>query len=346
MRLLLITQRIDARDTNLAVHVRWLREIASQVDHVDVIAQSVGDAPALSNVTLRSLGKEQGKGKFGQMLRLLGMLPGVVRRADAVLVLMVPLYVLAAWPFAFLRRKPMFLWYTHKHVSWHLRIAERLLTGIFSASKESFRLPTRKVQFLGHAVDTEFFSPGDEPRAPGHLVTVGRIAPAKRIELMIDAVELLRRGGRDVWLDIIGEPILESDKTYADVLRRDVEQSGLTNFIHFLGPKSPEEVVDLSRRASVCLNASVTGSLDKAGLEAMATGCPFVTTNEAFRDIVPEGFVSEASPERFALRISEMLDRHPGVSVLRDRVLAGHDMKTTLTKLLAIVKRSTVSHQQ
>lgn len=337
MRLLLLTQRIDERDTNLAVHVRWLREIASQFEHVEVIAQAVGEMPSLPNITLHSLGKEQGKNKLAQALRLLSLLSVAVRRADAVLVLMVPLYVIASWPFAAFFRKPIFLWYTHKHVSQPLRLAEKMVKLIFSASQESFRLTTSKVRFLGHAIDTQLFSLSQTPRDSGLLVTVGRIAPVKRLELMIEAVTRVREAGRDVRLEVIGEPILEADQPYAERLKRTAP-----SFVKFSGALQPERVAECYQAAAACLNASATGSLDKVILEAMACGCPVVTTNEAFREIASEGFVESADAQALADKITTLLQTPIKEEILRARIIQGHDMKTTLTKLIREIKSSIV----
>jgi glycosyltransferase involved in cell wall biosynthesis len=307
------------------------------VDRIDVIAQSVGAADLPANVVIHSLGKERGASKFAQAFRLLRLGVILVPRADRVLVLMVPFYVVALWPFAFFWRKPLFLWYTHKHVSRLLRFAERLVTEIYSASRESFRLPTDKVRFLGHAIDTELFHPGEKPRDQDLFITVGRIAAVKRVELLIEAIAILRGKGRHARLEIIGEPILSADRTYYDRIQRMVQERGYTSFVSFVGAKSPEAVAERYRQASVCLNASETGSLDKAILEAMASGCPCVTTNEAFRDILPEGYVHVGTAEAFADRMASILSKPHDQAILRSRVLQRHDMKTTLKSLIDFI---------
>ena len=54
-------------------------------------------------------------------------------------------------------QKKTLLWYTHKAVNWKLKLAEKLVDKIFTASKESFRLPSKKVEITGHGIDLEKF---------------------------------------------------------------------------------------------------------------------------------------------------------------------------------------------
>jgi glycosyltransferase involved in cell wall biosynthesis/4-amino-4-deoxy-L-arabinose transferase-like glycosyltransferase len=336
-RLLVITQRVDEKDTNLAVHVRWLQELATLNASVLVIAQSVGTFNLPSNVTVWSLGKESGATKFRQFLRLQIFLLRAMSLVDAVLVLMVPMYVLCAVPFAFFTRVPISLWYTHKHVSWMLRIAVLFLHRVFSASQESFRLKAKKVRFLGHAIDTEFFTL-DSSVTPekGLVISVGRIAPVKRLEIIIDAVKALRKDGLNVRLQLIGSAVLPVDVEYEKTLRRN---SG--DFVSFTGGKTASEVRDVYHRASVCVNASKTGSLDKVMLEAMASGCPVVTSNEAFSSLVPkESFVASGSVHDLAKAIRSMIEHTPSREALREVVTQKHELRTTLAALMAEIRHA------
>lgn len=341
MRLLVITQRVDSRDTNLAIHVRWLQELSILCETVTVIAQSVGSHELPSNVRVLSLGKEAGASKLRQYFRLQGFLWKETSKCDSILVLMVPLYVLLSAKIAMLRRKPIYLWYTHKHVSLTLRAATPFIRRVFSASPESFRLKTKKVRFLGHAIDTDFFTTdADVKRQEGKIVTVGRISPVKRLEILIDAVKELREKGTRASLDIVGAPILEQDRAYAMQLREQIDRLGLGEFVRFRGGLSPAEVRTEYQTASVCANASATGSLDKAILEAMACGCPSVTSNEAFVGIVPEqAFVRQANGSTFACAIEAAVVASSDPAGIRSRIVRDHNLHTTLTALVEEMKK-------
>src|SRR6476619_353362 len=115
MRLVFVTQAIDADHPNLAATIDMLRALAARFDHVDVVTDRVlrHDLPA--NVSFRTFGAPS-RGR--RLARFLGAIRGAIRgalaaRPDALLAHMVPVYVVLAYPFARPRRVPILLWYTH-----------------------------------------------------------------------------------------------------------------------------------------------------------------------------------------------------------------------------------------
>ncbi|MDO8618077.1 MAG: glycosyltransferase family 4 protein [Candidatus Uhrbacteria bacterium] len=336
MKLLIITQRVDEKDTNLANHVRWLTVLSGMVEEVTVIAQSVGEHHLPSNVKIYSLGKERGFSRPRQLIQLFRFLSRNVPRVDAILVLMVPLYVLLTVPFARVFHKKMYLWFAHKRVSWTLKLSEKCVTKFFSSSRASFRFPSKKARFVGQAIETDFFilDPAIQ-RLPGKVITVGRITPAKNIHLMIEVVAALKERGSVVQLEIVGTPVLKSDVAYEKVLRTQVLELGLRNQVLFRGGKNPSEVRRLYQEASVFLNVSSTGSLDKAVLEAMACGCPVVVANEAFKPILPaEAFVPSFDIEALASTIDAQLQNPMDGQALRAEVVAHHELRHTLQSMI------------
>lgn len=336
MNLLLLTQRVDERDANLAFHVRWIAELARHATRVTVIAQAVGEYSSLpANVSVHSLGKERGVTKAVQGWTLFRFLARFVRTHDAALVLMIPAYVLAAVPFAWISRRPLFLWYAHGSVSRRLRLAARACAKVFTSSVNGMRLDTPKRHVLGQAIDTELFSPDPSvPRSAASLVTVGRISPVKHLDTLIEAVRILKERGRPVELQIIGEPILEADRQHEIRLRQRVAGLGLESLVRFSGALPPERLPDVYRRATVCVNASTTGSLDKAVLEALACGCLVVTGNEAYRDLLPaSAFVSGTAPEAYASALEHVLSEPYEVAPLRAWVVQSHNRERTLGRL-------------
>ena len=102
MRVLLITQEIDENSALLGVTLTWIRHLAPKVDHVAVLALSVGAANLPANVSLYSMGKERSANKLFLLKNFYRHLWGLLRRreVDVVFVHMVPRYAILAAPLA------------------------------------------------------------------------------------------------------------------------------------------------------------------------------------------------------------------------------------------------------
>ncbi|HEY4493186.1 MAG TPA: glycosyltransferase [Candidatus Paceibacterota bacterium] len=265
MKLLIITQKVDIADSNLGFFHSWIAEFAKYCEQVTVICLQEGAHNLPANVIVKSLGKERGTNKLTQILTF--AFCTLNSSYDAVLVHMNPEYlVLAGWYWRLLGKR-VALWYTHKHVDLKLKIAEKFANIIFTASAGSFRLKSKKVVVTGHGIDTDHFSPDPSVPREKFALTVGRISPAKHIQEIIDSTPAQYE------LVIAGAPITKQDYEYKE---------HLTGKATFLGPVLYKNLPDLYRRASLFVNMSTTGSIDKAVLEALACDTPVKTTNEAF----------------------------------------------------------------
>ncbi len=234
---------------------------------------------------------------------------------DNVFVHMNQIYVILGWPFWKLWNKKISLWYTHKAVSLSLRIAEKLTDKIFTASRSSFRIKSKKVNVVGHGIDINKFQiPDSKFQIPNNIykiITVGRISPVKDYETLIAAAEILQneyinsfpcfkgklggvlnstylgssleQGGEPpkFRIDIIGGPSTPEQEKYFSELKELVKGKQLDKTVHFVGKVPNKDIVKHLQNADLFVNMSHTGSLDKAVLEAMACGLPVLSCNEA-----------------------------------------------------------------
>ena len=249
MKLLICTQKLDQSDPVLGFFVRWVEEFKKHCE-VEV-------------VTLKDLG---GGGRLMRALRLL-RLAGQLEY-DAVFVHMNPEYLVAAGWLWRLRGKRTALWYTHKSVDLKLRVAVLFADVIFTASRESFRLPNNKVRVMGHGIDTDFFKPDPSIVRGDWWVSVGRLNKSKRHDLAIRAA-----AQADKELHIAGEG---PERASLEALARELGAR-----VVFLGPLTQMQLRDVYRRAALLVHRSETGSLDKVVLEAAACGLPVDTTDPA-----------------------------------------------------------------
>ena len=209
MKLLILTQKVDKNDSILGFFHDWLKVFATHCEKLTVICLYKGDYDLPSNVKVLSLGKEEKKGVMSYELRVTRKIKYICRFYRLILrerisysnvfVHMNSEYVVLGGIFWKLMRKKIALWWTHKAVPWHLRIAEKFVDVIFTASKESFRLLTKKLKVVGHGINIQKFKidskfkihPSSEYKQNSKftLITVGRISESKDLKTLIKAIE-------------------------------------------------------------------------------------------------------------------------------------------------------------
>lgn len=289
MKLLIVTQAVDIHDPILGFFHRWIEEFSKRFESIEVICLKEGEHSLPDNVKVYSLGKENGGNSFMYAVRFLKLVWELRASYDRVFVHMNPEYIVLAGWFWKLWQKSVGLWYTHKTVNLKLRVAEFFSDIIFTASKESFRLSSKKVYVTGHGIDTNFFTPDPSIVRDRHLLSVGRLMKSKRHDLAIRAAH---KAGAE--LRIAGEGL---ERKNLEVLAHELKAN-----IYFLGALTQEMLRDEYRRASFFIHTSETGSLDKTVLEAFASGCPVITTNKSLYRLPV--IVSEATPEAIAYSVT------------------------------------------
>jgi len=350
IRLLLFNLMTDADDSNLGFTTDWINALAARCNAIDVVTMQVGRLAVAENVRVYSVGKERGWGEARRALVFYRILFRLLRanRYDACFAHMMPLFVEMGAPLLKVWRVPVVLWYAHKSVSLQLRLAEKIAWRVVTASPESFRLPSRKSRVIGHGVDTQLFAPPPAPRPadqPFQVVSVGRIAPVKHLETVIEALTLIDPA-HGLQLRLVGQAA-PGDEAYAARLREGVRARGLGARVEFAGAVNHDRVAAMYQSADVMVNTSRTGSIDKAVLEAMACGLPVVTSNEAFAPMLaPWGdllCVPPESPVALAASLERLQamppdDRAALGRALREIVVRDHSLERLVGQLIAIFR--------
>lgn len=354
MNILFLTRKIDSDDDAASFVSDWIREFSAQLDggQLIVICQEMGRVPTLGeNVEFYSLGKERGYGKLRQSLLFQKHLLLNIGRVQGVFAHMIQHYSIMAGPWCFLFGKRLFQWYAHKDVNILLRLSTLFVDGFVSPSQESFRLCTKRpVHIFGHGINIDQFAPLKAPDASSNsspkILTVGRISPVKNIDKMLAAIPYLIKNPvfEKVCFQIIGSPGLPSQKEYLERMQQWVHEMNLDRFVSFLGPKPNRDTIHYYQHAGIFINLSETGSLDKVVLEAMSCGTTVLTSNEAFRSIVPgELFFDSTDSKYIAAKIEEIYKlsadsrKHLGQQ-LRQIVVKNHSLKHTVGSILALYR--------
>lgn len=287
MKLLITTQILDTEDPVQFSFHAWVAEFAKHAEQVTVICLKKGKYSLPSNVRVVSLGKEEGRSRT-KYLKRLGMYMWQFRHEyDTVFVHMNPEYlVLLGWWWR-MTGKTIALWYTHRQVNLKLRIATLFVHIIFSASPYSFRIKTPKVRFVGHGVMvgeyTPFASLSRDDVNPT-VISVGRVTAIKNIDTFVEAVALVHAKKPTVRWVIVGGPGTENDIGYEANIRALIVKRKLENVIAITGFVSPEETKEWYKKASLAINLTPPGGLDRTVIEAAASGVPTITSNIAYRE--------------------------------------------------------------
>lgn len=164
----------------------------------------------------------------------------------------------------------------------------------------------------------QFSDPGD--RRP-FILAVGRLVEKKGFACLIDACRLLVRQGMDFQCQIIGGGDL------GPVLRSQVEEQGLRDFVELTGPRPRDEVLRRMGEAAVFAAPCVTAvSGDRDGLptvllEAMACGAPCVSTElVGIPEAVCHGRTGLLTPERDVESLADALRQFLVNGLLRSRM--------------------------
>ncbi|MDP2684206.1 MAG: glycosyltransferase family 4 protein [bacterium] len=335
--ILIITQTVDEQDSNLGFFCGWLKEFSKQLDQVYVIANKVGEYDLPNNITVLSLGKEEGMGKFGKIINFWKYLFKYLPKVDAVFAHMCPEYIISGGWITRLYGKKIGLWYLHKSKTLKLVLANILANRIFTAHSDGYPIKSNKVVVTGHGIDLSLFvKKHEEPdNADFTLLTVGRLSASKNLLILAkSAIILKQKLSESVKLIIVGDAYLDDDKIYLEEIKKYIKENNAEDIFQFTGSVRHEKTIEYYNKADLFLNASRTGGVDKAVLEAMASGLPVITSNFAFKNILPENCVFE--DDSIDDLVEKILNyRDINVTSLRDAVLKNHSLENTIEQIIS-----------
>lgn len=195
-----------------------------------------------------------------------------------------------------------------------------------------------------YGIALDRFTPSPTPAGPFRILCVARLVEKKGVALLIAACGILRDRGLLFQCEVIGEGVLRPR------LEALIQQSGLGDVVHLVGPATQAEVRNRYRLAHVfVLPCVVAADGDRDGLpvallEAMACGLSVVTTPvtgipEVVRDrenglLVPPGDETALADAIALLMADASLARRLGASA-RPAVAAAFDRRHTVAALRA-----------
>lgn len=144
------------------------------------------------------------------------------------------------------------------------------------------------------------------PKGTPLVLWTGRLDPVKGLDILIRAFREVLQKSR-AYLLLVGEGPLRAS------LKDQIGRLGFAAHVCLLGPR--EDVPSLLKTADVFVFPSRTEGLPNALLEAMAAGCPIVTTNvPGCRDLIDHGrsglMVPYGDPAALAAAMLSLLHDH------------------------------------
>lgn len=339
-KLLVVTQKVDRNDQLLGFFIEWLKRLTWKFDKLTVLCLEKGEYELPSNAEVISLGKDRGSGKLKQLLNFYFLIFNLSKDYDSVFVHMNPIWVVLGGPLWRLMNKKIFFWYTSGGVTLKLKLAEKLADVIFTASKDSFRLPSKKVMITGHGINTELFRPGDKQQKTGNklkILSVGRISPVKNYETLIEAAKILKNEDIDFSVTMVGEATLETDRSYEEKIKSLIADYQLQDRFSFLGRMSHDKLPEIYRSCDIFIHLSKTGSLDKTILEAMACGMNVLSSNDSSQAFLKNEMIfKEDDPNELVGKIKNLRNVNYGQE-LRSYVLKNHNLDNLINKISTII---------
>ena len=355
MRLVFVTQSVDAEDPILGATVAKLRALAQRCDELVVITDHVGAHDLPPNCTLRTFGSRT---KLGRGLRYMqALVPQLLRRdrPDAVIAHMCPIYLVLAAPVAKVVRVPLALWYTHWTIDRTLKLATRLADVGLSVDRRSYPIADPKVLGIGHGIDVSQF--GAREGAPAgngtlRLLALGRTSPSKAFPTLVRACALARAQGVDLQVAIHGASSTDEERRHRGELEALVESEGLAGTVELGEPVPRPAVPELVRRFDAVVNTTrgqtSGGALDKVVYESAACAVPVFACNPYFDEFlsglpVELHFGSDDAEDLArvlrSFAASDTSSRDTAGRELRRRVETGHSVDSWADAVVATVRR-------
>jgi len=290
MKLLFVTQKLDADDPVLGFVGDWVRTLAERGSTVTVVANEVGRVPPDLGARVISLGKERGAGRLVRGARYERTVAAEIRdrSTDVLLAHMCPVYLNLAAPVVRARGVRSILWFAHPSVTASLRAADRLTEAVVTSLPGAYPLPGPKVRIIGQGTDVRALA-FSEPsrRGPLRLIGVGRTSPSKGFPTIIRAVSAVRAEGVDARLRLLGPSTTDEERRHrVELLRLLREHLGDAGS---LGDGVPHDQVAAEIAGSdVLVSDMVAGSGDKVVFEAAALGRLVVVSNPSFSEMLAD----------------------------------------------------------
>lgn len=234
-----------------------------------------------------------------------------------------------------------FLWYAHKSRSPFLLWNSIWVDKIFTSTRASCPIQSKKVVPIGQAIKENLF-PEKTHRdfsKSEKWIHVGRIDPSKGIDKITEIFSRFKDYYPNMTLTFIGGPTAGNEDYFLEVQELAIRVGA--ERISFLGSLTQPEISRYLQDSDLFIH-SFQGSLDKTLVEAVFSGIPIVTCNLEFhKEFTTYGvFERKTSDEEFLYwSVEEFLKASPQTRKLvakqnREIAIKDHSLHMWISRLI------------
>jgi len=274
-KLYLFNLSTDLDSPLLAFTHDWIIAASEIVDNIEVISTHVGRLNLPGNVRVRELGGGTFRQRVYAIFKCFKIFYEIAKCRKDVKVFYHMTNKIASilcFPLRVIGVKQA-IWYSHSANPLTLRVASMFCDLVFSSAPSSLPFSSSKCRYVGHGINFSRFpelNERDETVRHG-FVSLGRIAPIKNIEKLLDAISLSSVEEKQV--DLIGPFTL--DGNYQQQLQKFADKRQVK--INFKGPVAYGDVPKTLVKYSICYTGN-PNTTDKAAIESAAVGCFVIST--------------------------------------------------------------------
>jgi glycosyltransferase involved in cell wall biosynthesis len=225
------------------------------------------------------------------------------------------------------------MWRNHHSGGVLTDIAAAFCTKVFCTSKFSYTAKYPKTVLMPVGIDTDLFKRRlDVERKSQSILFLGRIAPVKKPDVLIEALNLLKSKGVIFTASFYGDA-LPKDVAYAASLKEKTKALGLDTYVSFFAGVPNDQTPAVYSSHEVCVNLSSSGMYDKTIFESMACETLTVASNRNLYDLIEDSYIfEEDDPWMLAERIEDIFafsarEKEKMGARLRHVVMSHHSLK-------------------
>lgn len=340
-KLLIFNLETDSESPVLAVGIDWILNLSRQFDSVEVWSTHVGEKSELGNMKVEEIGGGSLVKRLRAISRLARLSLRIVRNRNDFFVFhhMSPrTAIFPGIPFRMIGIAQG-LWYSHASNPISLRIATLTVNHIFTSTRQSFPIHSKKVLYVGHGIPVEKFIDTEQcHNRKKAILYLGRISPVKQLESLVQEMSKIKPPLPIVFFGS------ENDSEYAQLLRSLAENERINLTIN-----NSVKYIEVPKLMSSFkyFYSGTKGSVDKAALEAALAGCLILSSERITLDLtgMSAGWrhIGQIPPKHIAdqIRLLEALEG-PELSRLKERVIQEchrkNNLKNTTTKIAEVLK--------